>query len=196
MRLFVLPASTALAILITAGGLAWLATPDDAPDATTPMQSFVRPSTPDAQPVDRLDEHPSDAAGWQSLGRRYATQGRHALAVVAFRNAAQLRPNDATLLTDYAFSAAVIGQRTGADEPQRLIERALQLDPTSTQALALAGTLALDRGDYDAATQHWERLALLLPPDSARGREIHASIAQTRRLANAQAGRIELARAR
>jgi len=196
MRLFVLPTSTALAVLIAAGGLAWLAARDDAPDATPPAPLFARPSAPEPQPADRFDEHPVDAAGWQSLGRRYAAQGRHGLAVVAFRNAAQLQPNDATLLTEYAFSAAVIGQRTGADEPQRLIERALQLEPTSPQALALAGTLALDRGDYDAATQHWERLAQLEPPDSARGREIQASIAQTRRLANAQAGRIELARAR
>jgi cytochrome c-type biogenesis protein CcmH len=196
MRLFVLPASTALAVLIAAGGFAWLAARDDTRDATSPAQSFARPSAPDPQPADRLDEHPVDAAAWQSLGRRYAAQGRHGLAVVAFRNAAQLRPDDATLLTEYAFSAAVISQRSGTDEPQRLIERALQLDPTSPQALALAGTLALDRGDYDAATQQWERLAQLAPPDSAREREIHASIAQTRRLANAQAGRIELARAR
>lgn len=196
MRLFVLPASTTLALLIAAGGSAWLATRDDTRDPTPPAQSFVRSLAPDPQPADRLDEHPSDAGGWQSLGRLYAAQGRHGLAVVAFRNAAHLRPDDATLLVEYAFSAAVTSQRTGADEPQRLIERALQLEPTSPQALALAGTLALDRGDYDAATQHWERLAQLEPPDSAREREIHASIAQTRRLANAQAGRIELARAR
>ena len=196
MRLFVLPTSTALAVLIAAGGFAWLAARDDARDAMPSVQSFARLSAPEPQPVDRLDEHPVDAAGWQSLGRLYAAQGRHGLAVVAFRNAAQLRPDDATLLTEYAFSAAVTSQRTGADEPQRLIERALQLDPTNPQALALAGTLALDRGDYDAATQHWERLAQLEPADSARGREIHASIAQTRRLAHAQAGRIELTRAR
>jgi len=196
MRLFVLPASTALAVLIAAGGFAWLAARDDTSDVAAQPQSFDRPSAPDPQPADRLDDHPVDAAGWQSLGRRYAAQGRHGLAVVAFRHAAKLRPDDAALLTEYAFSAAVTSQRTDADEPQRLIERALQLDPTSPQALSLAGTLALDRGDYGATTQHWERLAQLAPPDSAREREIHASIAQTRRLANAQAGRIELARAR
>ena len=193
MRQFVLPASSALAILIAVGGYACLGSrSDDARDEAT--QSTARSPMLDVRAIDRIDDHPVDADGWQSLGRLYAAQGQHARAVVAFRNAARLRPDDATLLTEYAFSAAVTSHRTGADEPQRLVERALQLDPKSPQALALAGTLALDRSDYDAATQHWERLAQLEPPNSPMERELHASIAQTRRLANAQAGRIELAR--
>lgn len=193
MRLFVLPASTALAILIAVGGYACSSSrADDAHEGAT--QSSARAPALDVRAIARVDDHPVDAEGWQSLGRMYAAQGLHARAVVAFRNAARLRPDDATLLTEYAFSAAVTSQRTGADEPQQLVERALRLDPKSPQALALAGTLALDRSDYEAATQHWERLAQLEPPNSPMERELHASIAQTRRLASAQAGRIELAR--
>jgi cytochrome c-type biogenesis protein CcmH len=193
MRLFVLPASTALAMLIAAGGYACSSSrSDDSREGAAP--SNARAPVLDVRAADRADDQPVDADGWQSLGRQYAAQGQHARAVVAFRNAARLRPDDAALLTEYAFSAAVTSQRTGADEPQRLVERALQLDPKSPQALALAGTLALDRSDYDAATQHWERLAQLEPPNSPMERELHASIAQTRRLASAQAGRIELAR--
>lgn len=198
MRLFVMPASTALAILMAAGGYALLASKDDPHGGATATQppSFARSPALESPAADRHDEHPVDANGWQSVGRSYAAQGRHALAVAAFRDAARLRPDDAVLLTEYAFSAAVTGQRTGADDPQQLIDRALQLDPKNTRALALAGTLALDRSDYDAATQHWERLAQLEPPDSPTQRELHASIAQTRRLAIVQAGRVELARAR
>ncbi len=194
MRLFVLPASAALAVLMATGGYAWLGMSDDMRDAVA--QAPAHATAPDARADERPNDHPVDAAGWQALGRLYAARGQHGQAVAAFRNAARLRPDDATLLTEYAFSAAVTSHRTVADEPQRLVERALQLDPTSQQALALAGTLALDRSDFEAATQHWERLAQLEPPDSPMERELHASIAQTRRLASAQAGRIELVRAR
>jgi len=190
MRLFVLPASMALSVLMAVGGYAWLAPGDEAHDRVAPAVT----ARADPQAPDVAGAAPVDAAGWQALGRLRAAQGRHAQAVVAFRNAARLRPDDATLLTEYAFSAAVTTQRTSADDPQPLVERALRLDPNSTKALALAGSLALDRSDYDAATQHWERLAQLVPPDSPQGREIHASIAQTRRLADVHAGRIELAR--
>ena len=182
MRLFVLPASMALALLMTAGGYTWLGSGDRFDRAAI--------SSPGASPQPHADaalnEHPADADGWQALGRSHAAQGRHAQAVAAFRNAARLRPDDATLLTEYAFSAAVTSQRTVADDPQRLVDRALRVDPTSTRALSLAGTLALDRSDYDAATQHWERLAQLEPPDSPMEREVQASIAQTRRLGAAR----------
>ncbi len=190
MRLFVLPASTALAILVAAGGYAWLRSTERFDRATIRTSATSQGSHADAS----LNEHPVDADGWQVLGRSHAAQGRHAQAVAAFRNAARLRPDDATLLTEYAFSAAVTSKRTVADDPQRLVDRALRIDPKSTRALSLAGTLALDRSDYDAATQHWERLAQLEPPDSPMEREVQASIAQARRLASAQAGRLELVR--
>lgn len=190
MRLFVLPASMALTVLLAAGGYAWLAPADHPHDASAHAVVFEAK----APAAERVAEVPVDAAGWQALGRSHAAQGRHAEAVVAFRQAARLQPDDAALLTDYAFSAAVTSQRSSADDPQRLVERALQIDPNSTKALSLAGTLALDRNDYDAATQHWERLAQLEPQDSPTERAIQASIAQTRRLASAQAGRIDLAR--
>ena len=187
MRLFVLPASTALALLMTTGACAWLGSADRFDRAAVSADAL--------RPAPRADEpHPADAAGWQALGRSYAAQGRHAQAVAAYRSAARLSPDDATLLAEYAFSAAVTSQRTAADDPQRLVDHALRVDPKNTRALVLAGTLALDRSDYDAATQHWERLAQLEPRDSPKERELQASIAQTRRLASAQAGRIELAR--
>ena len=190
MRLFVLPASMALTVLLSAGGYAWLVPADHPHDA--PVHAVVfEAKTPTAE---RVAEVPADAAGWLALGHAQAAQGRHAEAVVAFRNGARLQPDDAALLTDYAFSAAVTSRRSSVDDPQRLVERALQIDPNSTKALALAGSLALDRNDYDAATQYWERLAQLEPHDSPTERAIQASIAQTRRLASAQAGRIELAR--
>jgi cytochrome c-type biogenesis protein CcmH len=195
-----LSASVALAFALAVGACAWFVQGDIEHGASTLADMAPRGAMPAAQ--SRLDlgqasdEQPTDASGWAALGRGFAAQGDHVRAIAAFRQAALLRPDDATLLAEYAFSAAVTSQRRAVDDPQHLVERALRLDPKNTTALALAGTLALDRSDYDAATRHWQRLEQLEPPDSRLQRELHVSIAQTRQLANAQAGRIETVGAR
>jgi cytochrome c-type biogenesis protein CcmH len=72
-------------------------------------------------------------------------------------------------------------------EPTRLTARALQLDPNNRKALALAGTLAVDGKNYQAAIQYWEHLAQIEPPDSVMGKQVQASIAQAHQLAGTQA---------
>lgn len=192
MRLIALHATLATSIAAAVAGFAWLGVADQLGSTTPPSLVASDEQPPSATPT----AQPTTADGWQALGRSYAVQGRHAEAVTAYRQAARLRPDDATLLTEYAFSAAVTTRRASIDEPQRLVERALQVDPKSQKALALAGTLALDRNDFEAATHHWERLAQLEPRDSPSEREVQASIAQARRLASNQAGQIELVKAR
>ena len=136
--------------------------------------------------AERQQARPDDADGWQMLGRSYAALGRHAQAVGAYKTALRLRPDDATLLAEYAFSAAVIDPQGAGGEPARSIARALELDPKNAKALALAGTLAVDRQDYQGAVRYWERLAAVEAPDSVTARQVRASIEQARRLAAAQ----------
>jgi cytochrome c-type biogenesis protein CcmH len=133
--------------------------------------------------AERLKTRPDDADGWQTLARSYASLGRHTQAIAAFRAATRLRPNDAALLADHAFSVAVIDPRSSSSEAARLTERALQIDPNNAKALALAGTLALDRNDYSSAVRHWEQLVRVEPPGSAAARQAQASILHARRLA-------------
>jgi cytochrome c-type biogenesis protein CcmH/NrfG len=195
MRRFVLPAFLIVSILVTTGTLTALRSPGEKRDARVAATASTGPSDHDAKDAEPSRAIPVDADGWQSLGREESAQGHHAMAVVAFRHATRLRPDDATLLSDYAFSAAATTRRTEDDDPQRLVDIALQLDPTNLKALTLAGTLALDRGDYETAAQDWERLARLEPADSPMRREVESSAAQARSLASAHAGRIQLARA-
>lgn len=138
--------------------------------------------------AERLKTQPDDAGGWQMLGRSYAALGRHPEAIAAFRNAVRLRPDDPTLLAEYALSGAIANRREANGEPARLLARALELDPKNPKALALAGTLALDRRDYQAAVKYWERLAQLEPPDSPVGRQVQAGIAEARRRAGMRPG--------
>jgi cytochrome c-type biogenesis protein CcmH len=59
--------------------------------------------------AERLHAQPSDADGWHTLARAYASLGRHAAAIEAFRRALRLRPHEATLLAEQAASIAALG---------------------------------------------------------------------------------------
>lgn len=138
--------------------------------------------------AERLEAQPDDADGWRTLARSYAALGRHAAAIEAFRAAVRLRPDEPALLAEYAFSAAVLDPYAASGEAARLVDRALQLDPLNRKALALAGTLALDRKDYPGAIAHWEQLARLEAPDGPIAKQLHFSILQARQLAGPRGG--------
>lgn len=213
-RSLVVPAALTLAILVVAGGgWTWLGAADGlrvGPGATlaaptakramvsaparneAPAEAESRMAAMADRLAERLKKDPDDADGWHMLGRSYAALGKHGQAIGAFRSAARLRPDDAALLTEWAFSAAVINQRGSEDEPAQLVERALRLAPKDAKALALAGTLALDRRDYAAAVDYWEQLARVEPTDSAIGKKIQASIEQVRQLAATRAAPIPI----
>jgi len=133
--------------------------------------------------ADRMKAQPYDVDGWKKLGRSYTVLGRHAQALDAFAKAAQLQPDDAALLADYALAMATVHQQNFDGEPARLIERALKLDPKQRKALAIAGAVAFDRQDYRGAVRHWEQLAQVEPADSPIAPQIRQSIAQARQLA-------------
>lgn len=193
-------------VLAVAGiGYAWVGTPQHlavSPSAAGTPATRSQPQEPvDAALVQaesrvasmidslaqRLKSNPNDAEGWRTLARSQAALGRHAAAIDAFRHAVALRPDDPTLLAEFAFSAAVIDPYAASGEAAQLIERALRLDPANPKALALAGTLALDRKDYQAAVDQWEHLARIEPPDSPITKQLQFSIQQARQLAAGQA---------
>ena len=154
-----------------------------APASDTLAQTEARVTAMVERLAERQKSRPGDAEGWQMLGRSYAALGQHAKAVDAFRTALRLRPDDATLLAESAYSAAVIDPQGANGEPARWIARALRLEPDNPKALALAGTLAVDRKDYAGAVRYWEHLARVEPPDSKVARQVQVSILQARQLA-------------
>ena len=125
----------------------------------------------------RLQSEPDDVKGWVMLGRSYAAVGRFAEAAGAYAKAAKLPPDDAQLLADYADILAVANGGKLDGEPAALIERALKADGNNIKALALAGTVSFNRGDYGGAMAHWQKAAQLLPPDSPFVETIRAGIA-------------------
>ena len=129
-----------------------------------------------------LRENPDDAAGWKLIGRAYASMNRHAEAADAYAKAAVRTPRDAQLLADLAEALAMARGRSLEGEPEKLLARALELEPDNLKALALAGTAAFGRRDYRAAVRHWEKMVPLVPPDSEEGRSIQASVDEAKAL--------------
>jgi cytochrome c-type biogenesis protein CcmH len=130
----------------------------------------------------RLRENPEDAEGWVMLGRSYAVLGRYRDAAESYSNASARMPEDAQLLADYADALAMAQGRNLRGEPEKIIGRALAIDPANVKALALAGTAAFDRENYAQAVEYWERIVALAPPDSELAQSVRASIAEARSL--------------
>jgi cytochrome c-type biogenesis protein CcmH len=130
----------------------------------------------------RLRDSPDDAEGWKLLGRSYGVLGRYAEAAQAYAKAAAREPRDAQLLADFADVLAMAQGQRLEGEPEKLIARALEIDPTNLKALALAGTVAFSRKDYRKAAALWEKMLPLVPPDSEDARAIRANVEEARSL--------------
>jgi cytochrome c-type biogenesis protein CcmH len=128
----------------------------------------------------RMKERPDDAQGWLMLARSYSVLGRFDDALPAYKHADELQPRNATLLADYADAVAASRGRTDNPESVALVERALAADPAQPKALALAGTIAFDRGDYKGAVARWQKMADAVPADSPMLKQVQASIAEAR----------------
>lgn len=144
-----------------------------------------------AKLAERLQSNPDDGEGWLMLGRSYATLGRYPEAAAALGRATALLPPDASRLADYADIMAMAQGRRLAGEPEKIIARALSLDPRHIKSLALSGSAAFERGDFGLAIQQWQTILTLVPPDSNAAQSIGNSIADAQRrmgVAPTQAG--------
>lgn len=128
----------------------------------------------------RLKENPDDAEGWSMLGRAYKALERYEESRQAWARAAQLAPNDAAILTDYAEALALSRGGTLQGEPTLLLERALALNPDNGKALALAGGAAFEREDFGAAIGLWQRLLAQSQDDPELKEALDAGIAEAK----------------
>ena len=119
------------------------------------------------------------------LARSYSVLGRFGEALPAYKRATELQPNNAVLLADYADAVAATKGSADNAESEALVKRALAADPAQPKALALAGTIAFDRGDYAGAIKNWQDMADVLPADSEMLKQVQASIAEARERAGA-----------
>lgn len=129
---------------------------------------------------EKLAKKPQDPESWLLLARSYVELERYADAVRAYDKLTQLVPDEAQLWADYADAQAMANGQSLAGKPAALLDKALAVDPNNAKALALAGTAAMERGDYPAAIQHWEKLLKLMPKDSEDAKMVEGGIQQAR----------------
>lgn len=129
---------------------------------------------------ERLQQNPADAEGWLMLGKSYTVLGRHGEAAAAYGRAASMLPPDAGLFADYADVLAMAQGRRLAGDPERLIARALEINPNHVKSLALSGSAAFERRDFNRAIADWEKILTLVPGDSGVAKGIRNSIADAR----------------
>jgi cytochrome c-type biogenesis protein CcmH len=109
--------------------------------------------------------------------------GLYPQAVEAYAKALEISPRDSQLLADFADALAMNRGGKLAGEPEKLIERALEVDPNNLKALALAGTVAYEKQDYARAAELWGRMLPLVPPDSEDAKMISENVGEARKLA-------------
>lgn len=136
----------------------------------------------------RLRENPDDLEGWKLLARSYVVLGRFDQAADAYAKAAARAPRDARLLADFADALAMARGGRLEGEPEKLVLRALEIDPNHLKALALAGTVAFERKDYAAAAAYWQRMLPHVAPGSEDARSIEQNISEARSLSKPQPG--------
>jgi cytochrome c-type biogenesis protein CcmH len=107
---------------------------------------------------------------------------RYGDAVKLYEKLTELVKDEPWIWADYADMLAMVHGQKLAGQPTKLIEKALALDPNHPKALALAGSAAMERGDYQAAVRHWGRLLNGLPADSEDAKMIAMGIQQAREM--------------
>jgi cytochrome c-type biogenesis protein CcmH len=128
----------------------------------------------------KVHERPDDARGWALLARSMAALGRFPEATEAYERLMKLAPGDAGVLADYADALGMAQGRSLAGRPMELVRQALDIDPHQPKALALAGTAALDAGDFKGALGYWQTLAGDLPAGSEDRGQVESVIAEVR----------------
>ncbi|MBP9175018.1 MAG: c-type cytochrome biogenesis protein CcmI [Rhizobiales bacterium] len=125
---------------------------------------------------EKLQANPNDGAGWLMLARSYSVLGRFPESAAAYGRAVGLMPPDAQMLADFADTIAMAQGRRLLGEPEKIVRRALEIDPRNLKALALSGTIYFERQDYGAAIGEWKKVLALVPPESNVATGIQGSI--------------------
>lgn len=163
------------------------------PVALTPESAANAPEMTQAQ-IDgmvstlaqRMEKQP-DPKGLALLARSYSSMGRFSDAATTYGKLAAMEPQDADVVVEWADTLAMAQGRNLDGEPEKLIARALTLNPDHPKALALAGTIAYTHKDYAAALKHWQHLMTVVPPDSQLAQMIAPGIEKAQSLAGVSA---------
>jgi cytochrome c-type biogenesis protein CcmH len=130
----------------------------------------------------RVAASDQDGEAMVMLARSYMEVDRFADSAKVYAKLVKLIPDEAWVWADYADAQAMAAGQTLRGKPTEYINKALKLDPNHMKGLALAGSAAMERGDFAAAIKHWDKLHKQLPPGSEDAMAIQGGINEARQL--------------
>ena len=113
----------------------------------------------------RMALEPNDTKGWLMLARSYRAQARYSEAIKAYEKAWPEIEKNAAELAKFA-GVLAIENTSFNGRPTELLVKSLSINASEPDALMLAGSAAVERGDNTAAAKWWNQLLKLLDPGS------------------------------
>lgn len=130
----------------------------------------------------RVAANDQDGEALVMLARSYMEIDRFTDSAKVYAKLVKLIPDEAWVWADYADAQAMAEGQTLRGKPTEFINKALKLDPNHMKGLALAGSAAMERGDFAVAIKHWDKLLKQLPPGSEDAMAIQSGINEARQL--------------
>ncbi|KRG72623.1 cytochrome C biogenesis protein [Stenotrophomonas terrae] len=169
----------ALALVATLGLYQWLGTPA----ALQPhAEAAAAPQTIEegiSQLQAALQQNPERVDGWVLLARSQLEIGKVADAAASYQRAAQLAPDEPTLLIEAAQTRAQADPKLLFDATaQQWLAHARQIAPDNERAIWLTGIVQRQQGQNEQAAQTWESLLSRLEPAAASALQEQIDIAR------------------
>lgn len=170
------------------------------PDAGVIASGATPPPFVRAELVRHLKRSPRDGRGWVLLARMDFEADRFTDAAVAYERALATDTKvarDPTIWCEYADALGMTQGGSLAGKPRELVMSALALSATHPKSLEMAGSAAIEAGEYASAVHYWRQLLPQLAESSRERLELAAAIARAEELVaatGAQAGTAGVAR--
>jgi cytochrome c-type biogenesis protein CcmH len=130
----------------------------------------------------KVEANPADGESLVLLARSYMDAERYADSAQIYDKLTKLAVDEAWVWADYADALAMAQGQSLNGKPTELLNKALALDPNSMKGLALAGSAAMERGDFAAAINYWEKLRTLVPPQSEDAKMLENGLKEARQM--------------
>lgn len=129
---------------------------------------------------DKIAQNPKDTESMLTLAHSYTEAERYVDAAKIYNQLTKIVTQDAQVWADFADVLAMANGQSLAGHPTLLINTALVFDPNNAKALALAGSAAMERGDYPAVVKYWEQLLKQMQPGADETKMIESGLQKAR----------------
>ncbi len=130
----------------------------------------------------KVAANPADGESLVLLARSYMDAERYTESAQTYDKVTKLVGDEAWVWADYADAAAMAQGQSLRGKPTELLNKALAIDPNNMKGLALAGSAAMERGDFAGAIKYWEKLKSLVPADSEDAKMLEGGLQEARQM--------------